>query len=379
MSEISHINTNLKFIIKTTRKCNLNCSYCKETEKNSSKSFDIKLATVFFSSLNKLKNCTRLEFIWHGGEPLLMGIDFFNKILFIQQHLFNKTLSVNNVIQTNGLLLDENWINFLIHNHFFIGISYDGPAAIHNRHRKNKVQQGSYNTVMEAIKRLQNKNIQFGLLTVVTNDIIKYGASNLFNHYNLCKIENFSLLSLRNYFDNELLLKKYYKDYSSFMSEMFALWLKKDSRKLRVREFESKLNLFFGLPHSLCKDGGNCVGKYFGIEAEGDICHCDKFRDRDNFILGNIYLQTFEDILSSKKYKELIKYEQHIRSNCKKCEWFHLCKGGCLYELLEMIENGIQPGTEECFQFSIYNTISRKLAKTKVLNEFIENPNVYFI
>ncbi len=378
MSRISYNNSNLKFIIKTTRKCNLNCSYCNEKDYKYSSSFDIKLASVFFSSLKETPNCSRLEFIWHGGEPLLMGITFFNKILFIQKHLFNNGVSINNVIQTNGILLDDEWINFLIQNQFFIGISHDGPASVHNQHRADIKSEGSYKKVIEAIRRLQNSRISFGLLTVVTNDLIQFGAEKLFEYYTINDIKNFSLLSLRNYFEDPYLLKKYYRNYSSFMAEMFLLWLRKDSTNLRIREFESKLNLFFGLPHSLCKDGGNCVGKYFGVESQGDICHCDKFKNRENFHLGNIYLNSFQDITNSVKFKELIKFENKIRSKCKFCKWFKLCKGGCLYDLLEMDESGVKLGTDECFQFSIYENISKNLAKTKVLNEFISNSKNYF-
>ena len=311
------------------------------------------------------------RFIWHGGEPLTLGIKFFQKVLFLQNKLLSNK-KICNVLQTNATLLTNKWARFLKEYNFNIGVSLDGPPEVHNIHRRFDNRGGSFSEAMRGIKILRAHNFEFGVLTVVTPELIDLGPQSLFDFYIKENIKNVGLLSLRHLDASISELLEYKQRYENFMISFLRLWLENDDINFSIREFESKLNMFFGLHYRLCKDGGPCVGNFFSIESDGVIRHCDKFRDDPRFSLGNIFEHSFEDIRRSKKIFQLEEYENNIRKRCRQCSWFNLCKGGCLFDSISLLKAGGTLGRNECLEFRIYEEFSKILARSEPVIKMIE-------
>lgn len=141
------------------------------------------------------------------------------------------------------------------------------------------------------------------------------------------------------------------------MAEAIRYRFEKDEVETKIREIDSKLNLFFRLPNTVCKDGGSCVGKYFSVEPEGLVSHCDKFTQDERFCFGNILNTPFNELIKSQKVKDAVEYEKSIREKCKPCPWYSLCKGGCLSDLMDLHKAEGRVGTTDCFNFRMYKEI----------------------
>lgn len=311
------------------------------------------------------------RFIWHGGEPLFLGIRFFQKVMFLQNRLLSNK-KICNVLQTNATLLTHQWASFLKEHNFNIGVSLDGPPEVHNIHRRFDNGVGTFTAAMHGIKILKEHNLEFGVLTVVTPELIDLGPHSLFDFYRKENIKNVGLLSLRHLNATLDELIGYKQRYENFMISFLKLWLETDDVTYLFREFESKLDMFFGLPYRLCKDGGPCVGNFFSIEPDGLIRHCDKFSNDSRFTLGNIFDHSFEDIKKSKKLLKLKDYENGIRQHCRQCSWFHLCKGGCLFDTISLLNAGGTLGKNECLEFALYEELSKILARSEPVIKMIE-------
>ena len=361
----------ISLILKCTRRCNLACDYCTSHRSGPNTDFGLELLSNIFYHISTDPGIQTPRFIWHGGEPLVLGIDFFKKVLFLQNRLLTDK-KVCNVLQTNATLLTHEWASYLKEHNFNIGVSLDGPPEVHNKHRRLATGGDTFTAAMRGIKILKEHNFQFGILTVVTPDLIDLGPHALFDFYRKEDIKNFGLLSLRhtNASLDEFVLYK--QQYEKFMTSFLRLWLEVDDTSWRLREFESKLDAFFGLPHRLCKDGGPCVGNFFGIEPDGSISHCDKFTNDSRFVLGNVLEHSFEDIRKSEKLSELKKLEREIRQQCGKCRWFHLCGGGCLFDSISLLNAGSTLVNNECLEFALYEELSKILSRSKPVLEAIK-------
>ena len=166
----------INLIMKVTSKCNLACSYCQYTADLTTTNNNLIMSReILQRSISQLmalpsKNVT---LIWHGGEPLLVGIDFYEEVICLLQHQKKESQKIINNIQTNATLLNEEWINFFQKNNFNISISLDGPSKIHKMQRLYPSGTDSFTHIMQAVKLLMDYKLKFGLLSVVTKESIK--------------------------------------------------------------------------------------------------------------------------------------------------------------------------------------------------------------
>jgi len=353
-----------RLIIKCTRLCNFLCEYCFDRKNNADSDLSFTNLAKIFSELGQLEDTKRIQIIWHGGEPLLRGIKFFQKAIFLQDRLVPSHIKLTHVLQTNGSLITDEWASFFHENKFHIGISIDGPKEIHDLNRPLGTRKSSYDLTMRGIETLRKYQVRFGLLTVVNERILEYGPNKLWNYFKSNGFKSFGLLSLRRPYTNPAEEIKYNQKYGEFMSEVQRLWLKADDPSIQIREFQSKLDQFFGLPARLCKDGGNCVGKYFGIEPNGDVFHCDKFCSNKSWRIGHVSELSFQELPNSTNILSLQSVEMDVRSRCESCEWHSLCRGGCLSDNMALTSANGRVGTSDCTQYSIYSSISSFLAKS---------------
>jgi uncharacterized protein len=288
-------------------------------------------------------------FIWHGGEPLLLGKNFFKKIVYLQQNYVKDDQVIHNSLQTNGYLLDEEWLEIFKKYNFSIGLSLDGPAELHDKNRILRNASGSHSKIMKNISLMRTKNIDFGVLSVVTDDSLKIGAKKFFEFFIHNNIRNFALLCQRPAIN--VGHKDYLKriDHSGFVNEMFDIWYYLDDPSVHIRDFESILSALVGGHHKVCLLEGNCIGKYFGINFNGDVYHCDEFMFDPEYKLGNVVNDNFDDISLSTNISRLkARNEEEIHQ--LQCKWLDVCNGGCPKD--RYVNTKFADGTVRCCGFS---------------------------
>lgn len=322
----------LNLMIKpASSQCNLKCDYCfyqdiANSRKNSKNEFMniITLEQLVKKTFEEVE--IQVNFIFQGGEPTLVGIDYF-----YQFHNFVNKYNTNNIvvtfsIQTNGTLIDENWIKFFKKYNYLVGISLDGNKETHNFFRKYKNNEESFSIIFNNLKLLKNEKINFNILTVVNKNNFNLGKE----IYNFFRKNNFNYLQFIPCLDttsNNYSLTD--TEYAVFLNDIFPLWaddiLKGDS--ISIRYFDNLINILLYGTVEACEMTGHC-NINFVIEADGSIYPCD-FYSSDEYKLGDIHLSTFSEILENTKLKNFIFSSLELNILCKKCEYLQLCRGGC--------------------------------------------------
>lgn len=320
----------------TSYQCNLQCDYCfyldKEAQFAYSPQMDDQMLKTFIKSYIDASDEV-VYFTWQGGEPTLAGLDFFRKAVAWQQQ-FSGRKKIHNALQTNGILLSDEWCFFLKRHNFLIGISIDGPEALHDRYRVTRSGKGTFQKVMAAIARLKEHQIEFNTLTVINNSnvyhplevykFLKYIGSRHMQFIELLETSepNISFTHAPDTF--QLIdLSVPSADYGRFMSAIFKVWVKEDVGKIFIRQFESTLSRVLGNGHTSCIFQESCHNN-FVIESNGDVYECDHFVWPE-YKIGNIT----SDSLSTMKSTKLTAQKKVLAQECFRCNYRPLCNGGC--------------------------------------------------
>lgn len=343
------------FMIKpTSYHCNIDCDYCFYLEKEQfmrpdkkaqHQHMSIAQAKVFIHKRMTEDTNDHVYFTWQGGEPLLMGLDFFQAVVDYQQELAQTTgKKVANAIQTNGILLSAKWCRFLKQYDFLVGISIDGDQALHDRYRVSCSGNGTFSKVFKAIELLKTFKIEFNTLTVVNSENVKYPI----RVYRFLKslgvkfmqfIPVVETVEVDEHFQPLWLTNPEFKptltpfsvdpiDYAHFMITIFHEWARKDIQNISIRLFDSYLERFFGYEPSECIFRKKCGGLNLALEANGDIYQCDHFvYPSAEFKVGNINQIPYTDIAFKTEY--LSHRKEDISQQCKECTYLELCHGGC--------------------------------------------------
>lgn len=329
----------LNLIVKTTRKCNLRCSYCHDwRSRGEALSFEV-LAHLTAKALQNPGH-RLVNFIWHGGEPLLLGQAFFKRALTLQEKFLQPRQFVINSVQTNGTLMTEEWCELLKRNRFTVGLSIDGPERIHNLNRSYASGRGSYNDVVRAIGLLKRHELNFGVLLVLNHNTRKLSARDIFDFaLNDLGVKTFSFLpAVPDNIPGELSGERATTDffdmtqYNDFMIEIFDYWFALDDPEVRIRELDGILRSIMGGNSQCCTLAGNCIGENYHIEPSGDIFHCDKYVGDPAYHLGNVLTDDFEGILRTDKFRRLIVDESRNQSSMSSCPHHAVCNGGCPHD-----------------------------------------------
>lgn len=296
------------------------------------------LATMTAQALRPAER-REVEFIWHGGEPLLLGREYYRRALFLQQRFQRMEQRVLNSIQTNGTLLDGRWCEFLKAHRFQVGLSVDGPPEVHNTNRRYASGKGSFDAILRAIKLLRAHDLSFGALMVLDRDALRIGPTNTLRFFLELGITNFDVLPVRP--DNnpgvatgERLAGEYVSaaDATEFLIGLFDAWFELDDPRIEIRQLTSLLRAVVGASETVCTLAGNCLGQYFHVEPSGDVFHCDKFLDDPAYHLGNVHTSSFEELRTSVKFCALVAAEAAALRSLRSCEWFSICHGGCPHD-----------------------------------------------
>ncbi len=331
--------------------CNLNCTYCFYLEKE--KLFGDKetfrmsdeVLEAYIKQTIESQSAPTVEFIWQGGEPTLLGVDYFRNVVRLQKK-YAQGKTIHNAFQTNGVLLNDEWCTFFKENNFLVGISIDGPEEIHNRYRLTKNNQGSFSLVMRGMECLKKHEVDFNTLTSVQRE----NAYKALEVYHFLKKEGSSFMqfipivervSAQPLESGLKLLPSYAKvpapvtdwsvepkQYGIFLSEIFDEWVRNDVGRVFVQIFDVALEAWFGMEPSLCIFHKTC-GEALAIEHNGDVYSCDHYVFPENR-LGNILQVPLEKLVSSEQQIQFGKdKEATLPRYCRECAYRFVCNGGC--------------------------------------------------
>lgn len=310
--------------------CNIRCDYCFYHDKNQGVKeimSDRVLEKLIKDALNlNQKVCT---FIWHGGEPLLAGLDFFERVVVYQKKYNLGSNLIDNRIQTNGLLITDEWLDLFVRNNFIVGVSIDGPGIVHDRYRKDVNGKGTFDRVIKNIRKAQAAGLDIGAIAVVTsfsvnfpNEIYRFFISN-----GLKKLSFNPAFEIN--CDGEIIdFSVSPDDYSRFLLRIVDLWTQDDDPEIKIRQIHEPLRgLLFGRP-TVCTYCGGCA-QSIDILPNGDVTPCHESIDDQIFVLGNLVNHSLREILSSSFYETYEKYAREVPRSCRTCRWFAICHGGC--------------------------------------------------
>lgn len=259
-----------------------------------------------------------------------MGIGFYETFCRLKEKYNTKNIPVFCTIQTNGILLDEKWAEFLAEEKILVGLSLDGPRSIHDVYRKDINGQGTFQRVMKSVGILERAGAEFNILTVLTEE----SAANIERIYNFFRSRNFlyqqyipCLEPLGRQDMSGYSLKP--KTYGEALKTMFDLWFRDIQQGIPVyhRFFENLVGMAAGYEPESCDMKGRCSEQYV-IEADGTVYPCD-FYVLDEYDMGNISEDSFEQIDKRRNQIKFIEPSVPLEKECRSCHWKHLCRGGC--------------------------------------------------
>jgi len=321
------------YIVKVTGNCNLYCRYCyfrRRCPKVPTAPLNEDLAVSLIEQAVELSP-KRVWFIWHGGEPLLRGLPFFERVVKCQQEQTRiKNTRFRNGIQTNGTLLSAEWLDLLEAGNFHIGISVDGPKEVHNKNRVYRSERGSFDEVMRAVELMQTRQIHFGALAVVTQDSLDR-AEEIYRFFVNSGLKGFDFLPCveRNLETGNLTSYSVTtREFANFMIQVFDLWMQDDDPSIRIRYLINMMTGLLGGKPSSCKFNGSC-GSYITIQPDGSVYPCDNFAGIEEFRLGSLVETPLREILANERRQKFLTWVSATKTSCASCNYLPFCQGGC--------------------------------------------------
>ena len=329
--------------------CNLACKYCYYLEKNKlyptaqRHLMSDEMLEQFTREYIEAQTMNQVLFTWHGGEPLLRSIDFYRKALSLQQK-YAGGRRIDNVIQTNGTLLTDEWCEFFAQNHWLVGISIDGPQPDHDHYRLTAAGKPSWKKVMQGIKLLKKHGVEWNAMAVVN----AYNANHPLEFYrffkeNGCQFLQFTPIveRLTRHEDGRTLASLADKDEISlseasvapeqwgyFLCAIFDEWVRKDVGKIFVEIFDCTLANWMGISPGICAYSKEC-GHAGEMEHNGDVYSCDHFVFPE-YKLGNIRDHSLIDMLYGEQQQEFSRLKHSsLPRQCKECDMEFACHGEC--------------------------------------------------
>jgi uncharacterized protein len=326
----------LMLIVKVTRRCTLRCAYCNDWRSNRKEvmSFPVMARMIALA----LAEHEHVRFIWHGGEPTLLPISFYEKALLVQARLRRPEQKIRNSFQTNATKLTPAWARFFRANNIQVGISIDGPAHLHNSHRSYRSGKGSYDHVIRGLNLLKEHEVQFSGLVVVDERTLEFGAQKLLDFLVGEGIRSFGLLPAKP--RNVPAAKRgtttwHYIEparINAFLMNLYDAWLSRGDPNVKIRELEALKAQIKGLSARSCTLSGECWGHYYMIEPDGSVAGCDVFSGDPRYTLGNITNTSFMEIANSAGLLQLKKEHHDATEAMRGCPEFPVCKGWCPHE-----------------------------------------------
>ena len=336
--------------------CNLNCEYCFYLEKQALFSpgeqyrMSDDVLSAFITNYITSQPTPLVEFVWQGGEPTLLGIDFFRRVIELQKH-FTGAKTITNSLQTNGTLLTDEWCTFLRNHKFMVGISLDGPKEVHDRYRRDRKGKGSFDRVMHGLRLLQKHKVEYNVLACVARETAKQPLE----VYRFFKDEGVEFIQfsavvermpdsssrhagLRLAGPASLNKEEEQTDvtpwsvipeeYGDFLIAVYEDWVRHDVGTVFVMNFEWALNAWIGNPSPVCIHAKQC-GRSVVIEHNGDVYACDHCVYPE-YKLGNIKTARLSEMVERSLRSGFgVSKETSLPRWCTECKVLAACQGGC--------------------------------------------------
>lgn len=343
-------------------RCNLDCTYCFYLEKEAlypetqTPKMDDEVLDSFIQQYIAAQPGDYVTFAWQGGEPTLLGVDYYRRVIQLQKK-YAEGKTIENAFQTNGLLLDDKWCELFKEGDFLIGLSIDGPEDLHDAYRLNKRGGGSFKQVMRGLEYLKKHQIEFNTLTVLHRD----NVNDPLRTYNFLKSigsrflqfipiveqtaveqDDSGLSLVSSVFASDAEMTDWSvsaKQYGHFLVTVFDAWVRQDVGKVFVQLFDSTLSTWVGRGTELCIFQETC-GRSVALEHNGDIYACDHFVFPE-FHVGNLSETSLSELVFDPRQ---VKFGQDkaatLTAQCRSCEVRPLCHGGCPAHRISKSESG---------------------------------------
>ncbi|WP_437949283.1 anaerobic sulfatase maturase [Sorangium sp. So ce296] len=332
--------------------CNINCAYCFYLDKE--RLYDYPTRGSFRMADDVLERYVQqyieaqpstaeeVGFAWQGGEPTLMGLDFFRRAVELQKKHARPGQRVTNSLQTNGMLLDDAWCAFLRDEGFLVGISIDGPEPSHDRYRLDMEGRGTFKRVMKGLEAMKRSGVEFNTLTVVQRDNGDHGAR-VYRFLKEIGSRFMQLIPIVEHKDGKLSDRTVEPaQWGRFLTAVWDEWIAEDVGEIFVQHFDMMLGITMGFPSTLCVHARTC-GRALAVEHNGDLYSCDHFVTPEH-LLGNI---------TKKRLSVLVDGPQQARFGqdkldtlpryCRECDHQKYCYGGCPAHRVKQTPDG-EPG-----------------------------------
>jgi uncharacterized protein len=321
--------------------CNLNCAYCFFLKKEklypgSNFRMSDEVHEAYIKQLFEAHQVPQVTVAWQGGEPTLMGLDFFRRSVELQKKYAKPNTRIENTFQTNGILLNDEWCRFFHENNFLIGLSMDGPKKLHDFYRKDKGGHGTFDRVMKAARLLQKHKVEFNILCTVNSknadyplEVYCFFRDELGAHYiqfiPIVERDNESGFQEGNKVTDRTVRPN---QWGRFLIEIFDEWVRRDVGQTFVLNFDGALAGWLGRAGTVCIFGPTC-GLGMALEHNGDLYSCDHFVE-PNYFLGNILKTPMTYLMASEKQRKFGRDKKDtLPRYCRECEVLFVCNGEC--------------------------------------------------
>lgn len=336
--------------------CNLDCAYCFYLEKQALFGTGVKcrmsdaVLNAFIANYVESQPAPEVEFVWQGGEPTLMGLDFFRRVVEIQRR-FAKCKSITNSLQTNGTLLTDEWCAFLRKHRFMVGLSLDGPREIHDRYRRDRTGRGTFDAVMRGLELLIKHGVEYNVLACVARET----AHRPMEVYRFLRDRGVEFIQFTPVVERPadaaaaaqgLRLAGFASPgasdappevtpwtvlpeaYGDFLIAVYEEWVRRDVGTVFVMNFEWALNAWVGNPSPVCVHARQC-GRSLAVEYSGDVYACDH-GVYPQLRLGNVKTDRLSDLAERSRRSGFgVGKETTLPLQCRECEVLALCRGAC--------------------------------------------------
>ena len=348
--------------------CNLECAYCFYLSKAELyPGAELRMSDAVLESFTQqymLSQQTPLiNFTWQGGEPALMGLDFYRKAVAYQKKYARPGMTIENAFQTNGTLLDDAWCRFFHENNFLVGLSLDGPSRMHDLYRKDKAGRPTFDQVLRAVRLLQKHQVDFNILTCVSAANVAYplevyhflrdeiGAEYI-QFIPIVERDNLSGFQEGNALTTRSINGKQYGD---FLIAIFDEWLQHDVGKVFVQLFDAALGRWLGVPGGLCIFQETC-GLALALEHNGDLYACDHYVE-PRYHLGNILDTPLSTLVGSAQQRQFgLQKRTSLPRYCRECPVLFACQGGCPKDRTDVAPDGEAGLNHLCAGFRAFFT-----------------------
>jgi uncharacterized protein len=326
--------------------CNLACEYCYYLEKaayypgSRFRMDDETLGRVTAAYL-QANPAPEVAFGWQGGEPLLMGIDFFRRALALQEQHTRPGQRVQNTLQTNGVLLDDEWAAFFAEHGFLVGVSIDGPPEMHDRYRRDRAGKPTHARALAGLRALQRHGVDHNALVTVNRANAEQPLK-VYHHLTGLGFEHIQLIPIverASAASRKVTAWSVRPDaYGRFLCEVFDHWARHDVGRVFVQTFESALSVWLGGPPSLCVFAPTC-GLALAVEHTGDLYACDHFVYPDH-LRGRVSVGTLPSLVEGDAQRAFGMAKADLSETCRGCPVVRFCGGDCPKHRLRIAADG---------------------------------------